>query len=179
MSQPTKPGHAGDRGNLRPGTGQTRLQPPGRNRPRHHGGERADRRRVRPLPGAAHHGRAGAHRGALLYGRPPSPTSTRRVPSITGRSWRPMSAAPYRGLKGGDGMTYEDIVMLIVAAVVFCLFSIVSTALFIKESDRCCRLRRENQKLRRLLEQRIQMDSDCLNAYCAMLREASRSDTRK
>ena len=76
-------------------------------------------------------------------------------------------------------MTYEDIVMLIVAAVVFCLFSIVSTALFIKESDRCCRLRRENQKLRRLIEQRIQMDSDCLNAYCARLREASRSDTRK
>ena len=76
-------------------------------------------------------------------------------------------------------MTYEDIVMLIVAAVVFCLFSIVSTALFIKESDWCYRLRRENQKLRRLIEQRIQMDSDCLNAYCAMLREASRSDTRK
>ena len=54
-------------------------------------------------------------------------------------------------------MTYEDIVTLIVAAVVLCLCSIVSTALFIKESDRCCRLRRENQKLRRLLEQRIQM----------------------
>ena len=90
-----------------------------------------------------------------------------------------MAAAPYRGLKGGESMTYEDIVMLIVAAVVFCLFSIVSTALFIKESDRCCRLRSENQKLRRLIEQRIQMDSDCLNAYCAMLREASRSDTKK
>ena len=119
-----------------------------------------------------------SHRKAVSYTHL-SPTSTRRVPSITGRSWRPMSAAPCRGLKGGDGMTYEDIVMLIVAAVVFCLFSIVSTALFIKESDRCCRLRRENQKLRRLMEQRIQMDSDCLNAYCAMLREASRSDTRK
>lgn len=76
-------------------------------------------------------------------------------------------------------MAYEDIVTLIVAAVVFFLCSIVSMALYIKEIDRCCRLHRENQKLRRLIEQRIQMDSDCLNAYCAMLREASRSDTRK
>lgn len=73
-------------------------------------------------------------------------------------------------------MTYEDIVTLVVAVVVFFLCSIVSMALYIKESDRCYRLRRENQKLRRLLEQRIQMDSDCLNAYCAMLREASRSE---
>ena len=54
-------------------------------------------------------------------------------------------------------MTYEDVVTLIVAVVVFFLCSIVSMALFIKESDRCCRLRRENQKLRRLMEQRIQM----------------------
>lgn len=76
-------------------------------------------------------------------------------------------------------MTCEDIVTLIVAVVVFFLCSIVSMALFIKESDRYYRLHKENQKLRRLLEQRIQMDSDCLNAYCAMLREASRSDTRK
>ena len=73
-------------------------------------------------------------------------------------------------------MAYEDIVMLIVAAVVFCLigFFFFEHAFFRENKERW-RLHRENQKLRRLIEQRIQMDSDCLNAYCAMLREASRS----
>ena len=77
-------------------------------------------------------------------------------------------------------MTNEEIIVLLGFLVGFLLigFFFFEHAFFRENKERG-RLHKENQKLRRLLEQRIQMDSDCLNAYCAMLREASRSDTRK
>lgn len=77
-------------------------------------------------------------------------------------------------------MTNEEIIVLLGILVGFLLigFFFFEHAFFWENKERW-RLHKENQKLRRLLEQRIQMDSDCLNAYCAMLREASRSDTRK
>ena len=73
-------------------------------------------------------------------------------------------------------MTNEEIIVLLGILVGFLLigFFFFEHAFFRENKERW-RLHKENQKLRRLLEQRIQMDSDCLNAYCAMLREASRS----
>ena len=76
-------------------------------------------------------------------------------------------------------MTYEETVMLVVMLVILVAGFVFFAQAFFRENKERWRLHKENQNLRRLLEQRIQMDSDCLNAYCAMLREASRSDTRK
>lgn len=72
-------------------------------------------------------------------------------------------------------MSNEDIVMLIVLLVILAVGFGYFAQAFFRENKECWRLRKENRNLHRLLEQKIQMDSDYLNACCSMLREVSQS----
>lgn len=72
-------------------------------------------------------------------------------------------------------MTNEDIVMLIVLLVILAVGFGYFMQAFFRKNKECWSLRKENRNLHRLLEQKIQMDNDYLNACCSMLREASHS----
>ncbi len=146
----------------RPGPGYL----PGGSCTQYHDGQCPGLSHARSLPGAACQKRPGTHRGPVLPGGPTLRPRPGGIQISTTGLWPPTSAVWCGRLRGGESMSYEELLwgVLVVAILLLILLWVAmeNNIMLCRTYDK---LKKEHQEMERFLQEKLRMDGEYFDAY--------------